>query len=107
LYNIMNRMVISLEHVTRSYLDVERTASKSTLRHDFVTSASPRRAGELLLGEPCERRVSSVSRETEAEGRNPRQLTKLPHVANRTRAEVSRAVERFAKQQVSGPVLQK
>jgi hypothetical protein len=31
----------------------------------------------------------------------------LPHVADSTRAEVSRAVERFAKQQVSGPVLQK
>jgi hypothetical protein len=39
--------------------------------------------------------------------RNPRQLTELPHVANRTRAEVSRAVERFAKQQVSGQILQK
>jgi hypothetical protein len=54
--------------------------------------------------EGCERRVSRVSRETEAEGRNPRQLTELPHVADRTRAEVSRAVERFAKQQVSGPL---
>ena len=43
-------------------------------------------------------------RETDAEGRNPRQLTELPHVADRTRAEVSRAVERFAEQRVSGPI---
>jgi hypothetical protein len=41
--------------------------------------------------EPGERRASRVSRETESEGRNPRQLTELPHAADGTRDEVSRA----------------
>src|SRR6187200_1786709 len=46
--------------------------------------------------EPCERRVSCVSREPESEGRDPRQLTELPHATDSTRDEGSRAVERFA-----------
>src|SRR3954453_9094066 len=33
----------------------------------------------------CERRVSSDSREIASEGRNPRQVTDLPHTADRTR----------------------
>jgi len=53
------------------------------------------------VSEPCERRVSGVSRETESEGRNPRQLTELPHAATKSRDEVSRAVERFAQQHMA------
>jgi hypothetical protein len=52
--------------------------------------------------EGCERRVSRVSRESEPKGRNPRQLAELPHAADRTRGELSRGVERFAQQLVSG-----
>ena len=51
--------------------------------------------------ERCERRVSGVSGETESEGRKPRQLTELPHATDRSRDEVSRAVELFAEQHMS------
>ena len=55
-----------------------------------------------VLGFEHERRVASVSGETESEGRIPRQLTELPHFTDRSRDEVSRAVSQFAEQHVFG-----
>src|SRR5262245_7339927 len=60
------------------------TSTLSLLRHRDV----PETGGG---SEPCKRRVSRGSGETESKGRNPRQLAELPHITNGSRDEVSRA----------------
>src|SRR5205085_7527917 len=47
--------------------------------------ATRMRPGTGCGSEPCERRVASDSREIAPQRRNPRQLTELPHAADRSR----------------------
>jgi hypothetical protein len=67
-----------------------------TRQHYVATSRD--QAGDLLIGEPCERRVSRGSRETALRAPKSPQVTDLRFRRHLAADAVSRAVERFAEQ---------